>query len=357
METTSSAFEEVAPGDNVFAAVGFAGDELTLPATARVEEVAAGADGLRQLESLIAASSMSVFHNLPLPLAPALASAPSSVVRVWSGWGGDYYGSTLDSNAGLLAPATRRLVHGALRPTFWVGRWMHALRFDPVLQAAARATDVFSAPIPDDLGVLRRRFPGFRGQYRQLNYVTLEDSIATGSDAAFGFDILLGNSASPTNNHLDVLELLASQDLAGRRVVAPLSYGDSHYADEVARVGSHLLGDSFVPVRDFLPLDEYNELLASCSVAVFGAWRQEALGNVLRALWQGTHVVLDRRNPIAGYLRERGVDVLLLDEIAEQGLPSAPTTAAQVSANRALLTEYWSRRTVVDNVAALVGLL
>jgi len=356
MGFTAGAFDEAAPGANTFVGVDVAAEELRLPGAARVESVQSTRAGMRRLDALVAGSRIAVFHNVTPKIAGALAFAPPSVLRVWSGWGGDYYGTTIDSDAGLLGPDTRRLINSELRPTFWAGRILHAMRFDPVLRAAARAADVFSAPIPEDLDVFRRRFTGFRGRYSQLNYVSVEDSIALGSDRPLGSDILLGNSASPTNNHLEMLKLLAGQDLAGRRVLVPLSYGNQAYASSIVRAGRDLLGDRFVPLTDFLSLDAYNDLLADCGTVVMGSQRQAGLGNILRAIWQGAHLVLDARNPVVDYLRSRGVTVTLVDDVRASGIPTAPLSPAQIASNQAFLDEHWSRRAVLANIRALIAL-
>lgn len=355
LDTTASVFEEAAPGRNVFVGVGIDASRLVVPDTARVEDVGADAAGLARLDELVASSRVAVFHGVTAATAPALGRAPSSVLRVWSGWGGDYYGGSIDRWAGLLAPATRRYFSSTIRPTYWLSRVAAARRYGPVLRAAARAADVFSAPVPEDLAVFRRRFPTFRGRYSQLNYVTLEEAIASGPPAALGRDILLGNSASMTNNHLDVIDRLAAVDLEERRVVAPLSYGDREYAAVVARRGREVLGDRFVPLADFLPLDEYNALLNECGVIVHGAWRQEGLGNILRGLWQGARIVLDPRNPVLEHLRTRGLAVSTLDEVDAGGL-GAPLTSDELAAAHAFLRERWSREAVVRNVRALLDL-
>lgn len=356
MEFTAAAFEEVAPGGNLFVGVDVAPNDLHVRQTAHVEGVTTDRAGMARLTELIVQSRIVIFHSVTPKVTRALASAPSNVLRVWSGWGWDYYGTTFNGSAGLLGPTTRRLVNRTLGPTAWVSRAIYTLRSGPVLHAAARATDVFSAPIPEDLSVFRRRFPEFHGRYSQLNYVSVEDSIATGLDRAVGSDILVGNSAAPANNHLEVLELLARQDLSDRRVLVPLSYGNQGYAASIISAGTKLLGDHFVPITEFLPLGTYNELLADCGIVLMGSRRQMALGNILRAVWQGAHLALDRQNPVVGYLRERGVNVMLLDEVPTVGLPREPLPTAQLTANRAFLDEYWGRATVIRNIKALIDL-
>lgn len=356
MEFTAAAFEEAATGDNTFVGVNVALNDLRVPKTARVEGVMSDREGMQRLADLIAQSRIVIFHAVTPKVVRALASAPPSTLRVWSGWGWDYYGTTFNGSAGLLGPMTRQLVSRTLGPRVWVDRAIYSLIFGPVLQAAARATDVFSAPVPDDLSVFRKRFPGFQGRYSQLNYVSLENSIATGVDRAPGPDVLVGNSASPANNHLEMFDVLARQDLSGRRVLVPLSYGDQRYASSVIDAGLALFGERFVPITEYMPLAAYNDLLANCGIALMGARRQMALGNVLRALWQGAHVVLDRRNPTVTYLRRHGVDVILPEDLAEGGLPTEPPSASQVAANREFLSEHWGRDAVIRNIRALIEL-
>lgn len=357
MGFTAAAFEEACPGDNLFVGVGVAPESVQLPGAARFETVAGTGAGAERLAAFVAQSRIAIFHNVTFEVAGALAAAPSSVLRVWSGWGGDYYGTAIDSDAGLLGPRTRALRATPMRrPTSWAGRALYAARFGPVFRAAARAADVFSAPIPEDLQVFQNRFPSFRGQYSQLNYASVEQSIATGERRAVGRDILVGNSAAPINNHIETFEALAKHDLGDRRVIVPLSYGTPGYAAAVIRGGQTLLGDRFVALTDFMPLEAYNELLGECGIVVIGSQRQSAMGNILRALWQGAHIVLDRRNPVVEYLQQRGVSPLLLDEVARQGLPTAPVSPAHDAANLAFLDENWSQRVVVRNIRKLVDL-
>ena len=55
-----------------------------------------------------------------------------------------------------------------------------------------------------------------------------------------------------------------------------------------------------------MPVDEYNAFLDSIPVAIFGAMRQEAAGNIIRLLKSGTKVYLRERNPLYQYYKKRG---------------------------------------------------
>lgn len=48
---------------------------------------------------------------------------------------------------------------------------------------------------------------------------------------------------------------------------------------------------------------------------------------------------------------------MVLDDIATDGLPSAPLSEAQLAGNRAFLDQYWSRSAVISNARVLSNLL
>jgi len=349
----ASVFEEAAPSRNRFLIYG--DNHVSAPLAVRLKHIAGDdtdADVDRTLADVSGAAAL-IVHGMSTFSARVLARTPPSMLRVWSGWGGEYAGSALDPMSGLLGRATARLVHRGRGPVERLSAAHSARYVDRLLRAAARSTDVFSAPVPTDFAVFRRRFRGFAGRYHQLNYASVEDTYGTPPDRATGDDILVGNSATPENNHIELFQLLAEVGVGARRVVVPLSYGDAAYADDVVAVGRELLGDAIIAVRSYLPLEEYNELLARCGTVVMGHHRQQALGNVARAVWQGASLFLDRRSPILAYLRAQGISSRPLEELRRDGLPSARNDA-DVIADRRIARKLWGRDVVVDNVRALI---
>jgi dTDP-N-acetylfucosamine:lipid II N-acetylfucosaminyltransferase len=100
-----------------------------------------------------------------------------------------------------------------------------------------KKVDFFSAPIPDDFKLLRSSLGSrFKAEYVQLNYGNVPQTFLPGSEKLTGKDILVGNSATPTNNHVEVFKLLSDLDLRGHKVIAPLSYGDERYRDAIIKL-------------------------------------------------------------------------------------------------------------------------
>jgi hypothetical protein len=318
-----------------------------------METIGTGDAALRRIAEVVDQSDVLIAHSMTALAARATIAAPERVLRVWSGWGGDYYGSNTSRMSGLLGPESARYFRSTVSA---VGTFMQPyrrFRASNVLKRAARASDVFSAPIPEDLEVLQRRFSGFRGDYAQLNYASVEDTFAVGAHDITGDDILVGNSATLPNNHFEVLQALASAGVDGRRVVVPLSYGDTAYADEVVRRGQKLLGSDFVPLRDFMPLAEYQAIIAACSVSVMGHKRQQGVGNIASALWAGAHLFLDDANPVSRFLAARGGGATSIAELAH-GIPSGRVDDQRLERNRALMRDFWGRDVVLANTRALL---
>ena len=349
-------FEEVAPGQNVVWLLSD-GTQTAAKYPTRTPDVRfAKARALPPLDLVREARSATlVVAHAMTPVAAALFPLlPSSVTTVWSGWGYDYLEDYGDLDLTYLGPYTRDLVAAmpaAPRTSLVERAQIRVLEF--ARRHAAARTDVFSAPVPSDVDVLASRYPRFRGVYHHLNYADVETTFAAPPTPPDAQDVLVGNSATATNNHADVFRLLSGLDLGNRRVVTPLTYGDDAYREAVLDEGRALLGDHFAPVVDHLPLAEYLSLTASCSVVVFAHRRQQGLGNIGAALSRGAHVYLADSSPLTPWLREHGMAVGSTTDLVG-GLPASPHSAEVVDANRAGLRSLWARDVAMRQVRALL---
>ena len=170
-----------------------------------------------------------------------------------------------------------------------------------------------------------------------------------------GQNILLGNSASETNNHVEILGILSRHDLGSRKVIVPLSYGDHEYRSNIIEIGKRMLGNAFVPLVDYMPLHEYSSIVASCNVVIMNHLRQQALGNIGTALYQGAHVFLDPSNPVYQFFIEKKAIVQSTQNLLSGALPLAGLHADDISRNRSVLESFWGQEQVHANVAALLS--
>lgn len=352
-----SRMEELSPGENELLVLTPQGPRAA-PGTKAPVPTTELSDRPRYVPQAIArarTADVVIAHSMTQLAALVLAVLPPRVVTVWSGWGYDYYSDDRRGNGGLLGPETCDLMRDRTHAVDLRSRVRSAM-VDLARRRTARRTDYFSAPVPIDLAIFAARFPGFSGSYQQLNYGDVNTTFAAGEMMVEGRDILVGNSATASCNHLEVFRALSGTNLEQRRVVVPLTYGDPWYRDALLVEGQRILGAQFHPVVDHLPLDQYLDLLGSCQIMVFNHRRQQALGNIGAALYQGAHVYLDERNPLFNWFRSRGVSIQSVESLSRR-LPESPVEASILARNRAFLSEVWGPETVTRNLEQLLSRL
>ena len=171
--------------------------------------------------------------------------------------------------------------------------------------------------------------------------------------AVEGADVLLGNSATSSNNHVEALELLRDRVAADAHVVVPLSYGHAGYADRVEALGRALLAERFDPLRGWMSLDAYNERIRRCGTVVMNHRRQQAVGNIGAALYKGAAVYLRPENPLYPFYRSLGIAVRAIDVLATA--PLTPLSPEDHQRNRRAIAGYYCRARVVDSIRRLAG--
>ena len=306
-----------------------------------------------------------VVHYMSPWFARAIAAAPPSVAVVWGAWGGDFYHLLRGYADALYLPETRRLMSNLARPLAGklrelAERLLHATyaallpRWD--LELAARIDAVSMLPMEQQL--LSASVKGFRARRLQLYYASVEDTLSKGPDRVTGRDILVGNSATPANNHADAFAQLARIDLGNRRIVVPLSYGDEDYAREVCRIGGRMFGSRFTPLRQFMPIGEFNTAIADCATVLMNHVRQQAFGTINAALYMGARVFLRPENPLVPFFRDLGVRLSEMPsaERTNQELVR-PLDGADAMHNRQVLRSFFSFQTAVAATRKLADLV
>ncbi|GAH80465.1 unnamed protein product, partial [marine sediment metagenome] len=80
--------------------------------------------------------------------------------------------------------------------------------------------------------------------------------------------LLLGNSGSPSNNHLDLMIRLSEMKKQNFKIICPLSYGPPTYINKIVEKGKNLFGERFIPLLKFLKPDIYFSILKQIDIAV-----------------------------------------------------------------------------------------
>lgn len=124
-------------------------------------------------------------------------------------------------------------------------------------------------------------------------------------------NIQIGNSADPSNNHIDILKQLVKYKDENIQLFIPLSYGNEEYAKEVIAYGKEFFGSKFIPLTDFIPFEKYLQFLGEIDIAIFAHKRQQAMGNTITLLGLGKKVYM--RNDITPWELFRDIDVKVFD--------------------------------------------
>ena len=159
----------------------------------------------------------------------------------------------------------------------------------------------------------------------------------------------VGNSADPGNNHFQVFNLLADQNIEGWRVVVPLSYGDPAYSREVEQRAEMLLPGKVESLKTFLAYEDYLQLLAEVDIAVFAHDRQQAMGNIITLLGMGKTVYMKDDISSTEYLRGLGVTVFSV-----QTLNLRLASQEQLQHNQKIIQEQFSTSVLTAQWAAIL---
>lgn len=304
-----------------------------------------------------------VINGLLLRLFPYLRAIPSSVPWVYYLWGAEAYGNILISIDSLYSPKTSRwlfsrwgrikFIFKFLNPFYW----LRALR----VSCVTRNIGIAIFPIEEELKFFVSK------RLLKTTVKIVYGSVGAGVDfsapyfrpRSLGPNILVGNSADPANNHIDVFRWLLDSGInfEGRKIIVPLSYGGSpKYCQVVKDYGRDYFGEQFVPIEDFMPYDEYIETMHSCGTVIMGHLRQQGAGNITAALAIGATVYLRTDSRLAiglermgFYLKKYALGNTLEDPENER------LTAEQVCINKTQAQIYFSKEKSRQTVLELVS--
>jgi hypothetical protein len=267
--------------------------------------------------STIRTSDALVFHGLSLYSIIACIYARRKTKLLWIGWGYDYYNKFVEKGYTLFGPLTAQL-KSENEISEKVSAIQKLKRFvrNCLFKYSLKRIEFFSPVIMEDYKLFLEYFPRSKMKYLPWNYGAslLKMSPAEGFPQ-IGPNILIGNSASFTNNHLEAFEILQHIDLGDRKIIVPLSYGDPKYRDYIVEVGKKLFGDAFIPLLEFIPVEEYHEILQTCSIAIMNHYRQQAVGNISALIQSGVKVYLSERNPFIKTCKRIGVKVFRIEDL------------------------------------------
>lgn len=242
--------------------------------------------------------------NFDVVIIHSLASVPFDKIRkiknnikvVWISWGFDLYTFPHPELSFIKIPLyheeTKKLVKPSLKLYLQQKHALfHTLFNLSVIRKNISRIDFFSGILPEEYELMKRSsfFNAKRVQWHYTSMYTYTYEQIECHDN----NILIGNSADPSNNHVDIFKAIKPFVHKNLKVIVPLSYGgNSNYRKKVTALGDKLFGNQFVPILDFIPIEKYLRLISSCRNVIMGHERQQAIGNINESLRFGCRLFL-----------------------------------------------------------------
>ncbi len=192
-----------------------------------------------------------------------------------------------------------------------------------------------------------RQWYGARGTHHECLLYTsnIFSNLGLSEKKSDSIIIQVGNSADPSNNHLEVFEVLKGFSETDCQIYVPLSYGNQEYAQLVKKTGCEIFGAKFVPMTDFMPYDEYLNFLRKIDIAIFNHRRQQGMGNIINLLGLGKAVYLDSSTSSSKALKSLGLTTFELSDFDLK--PIDPNVASK---NSRIISAYFSEDNLVKQL-------
>ena len=183
---------------------------------------------------------------------------------------------------------------------------------------------------PPDIDYVRKQFSrtsiqiyyapynGFPVDEEFLDY-KLDSRLAEANKNGEPVWIQIGQNSLETLNHIRVLKAISKFKDENIRIVLPLSYGGTkEYADRVVDYAEKTFPDKIIALRDFMPEEQYFELINKVGIAIFDTDRQCALGNIERLIFRNVKVYLSEKGVMYKYFADLGVPVKKCEDIKSE---------------------------------------
>ncbi|WP_121628875.1 TDP-N-acetylfucosamine:lipid II N-acetylfucosaminyltransferase [Poseidonibacter antarcticus] len=305
-----------------------------------------------------------VFHVLSDIDKKLVLNAKENVKFLWLGWGFDYY-CYLDKK--LLDSRTLKLKESLATSKDFFGKDIlrslkNFIKYNILyknidnLEKVFNRINYFAPVLYEDYLLVQNQFKTFHLKYLDWNYGTLEEDFIKEELIISGKNILLGNSASYENNHVEAIELIKNLNLENRQVICPLSYGLEDYAKEVIRHGETVLSNNFEALIDFMKIEEYNKIISTCSIVVMNHLRQQAVGNIVIMMYFGAKVFLNKDNPVYDFFINNGAIVFSMEELTNKNI-NIDLTEEEKIINKEMLKKYWAKEIILEKTKKLIKIM
>ncbi|WP_428397795.1 TDP-N-acetylfucosamine:lipid II N-acetylfucosaminyltransferase [Marinobacter salarius] len=194
--------------------------------------------------------------------------------------------------------------------------------------------------IPESVDIVREWF-GNKGEWHEClcypSNVFYNDGILRKSPSTGGQKVLVGSSATRTNQYDEAFRIISPYMNDRVVIYAQLSYGDKKYANEVIDLGKETFGDQFFPLTEFLTRVDYQKFINDIDVVFFNHNRHQAMGTIIKILGLGKTLYINSDIASWSFLKNKGIDVFDISKF--EGLEKK----ANAEKNRQIIEKYFSQ--------------
>ena len=158
----------------------------------------------------------------------------------------------------------------------------------------------------DDYLYIKSHYNSIAKYHKCINYPrSIKISILPLDNCTNSKKILVGNSATPSNRHLEIFNKLANfKDID---IFVPLSYGDVSYKQTILELGDELFNGNFHPITDMMVYNDYISFLNDMNFAIFNHNRQQGVSNIILLLSMGKTIYLSKENNAYNMLKKLNI--------------------------------------------------
>lgn len=298
-----------------------------------------------------------VLHNIDAFKSELVLNSPENrkYKFLWSFWGGEIYNNVyLDSNRFISKKTHLFQDRLSVYKIFLRNLKLHFFKFKhphySIIKAVRKIDCVLGLKSDYDYlltqHIISRSIPYIHFSYYPIEYITQQFNkdfrISSGN-----IKILLGNSATPANNHIDIFCKLAEIDL-DYKLIVPLNYGSDIYSKKIESEGRKRLGDRFIPITEFMELSDYNDLLSQCEIAIMNHYRQQGVGNIVTLLWLGAKLFINRRSLLYDFFMDKKILIYDVEELSIESLH--PLSIEEKEYNRNIIMSQFSETKLIRDL-------
>lgn len=183
-----------------------------------------------------------------------------------------------------------------------------------ILNKSFKRIDVIAHYIPQEYLMFKRKL-NLNAEFLAFNmgsYESLFPELAINNQK----NILIGNSADSTNNHLDTMNMIDQSQIKNNcKIYCPLSYAYDKpiYIEKVIEYGEKKFGSVFNPVRKYLDKDDFVRLLNTCEIIILNQHRSQGIFSAFAAFYFKKTLWLSENNPFYEFICDLGIKAFIIE--------------------------------------------